>query len=111
MKNQLITLSFLCILLILSSCGEDSCDQQEWIGTWELQGEDSCESGDTTHFPDDILVFEAGSSEDMISLSGNEFQLNENKCSFTEDSITLEISGNQLTLDYGDNCIFMYNKK
>jgi len=111
MKNPLIILTSICLILLFSSCGDDSCVQQDWIGTWELEGNNKCEAGSSSITASDEFEFEAGSTSDKIEAGGQELQLLEENCSITVDEVILTLDGDKLTSDFGEGCVFTYSKK
>jgi len=92
MKNNYTLLMAFAIvaMAVFSSCGDDKCEQEDWIGTYSLNEGQTCT--DTSFTPDATLVIGAGASSTTISIAGEDW-------AFAECSVTDTVSGAVITLD------------
>ena len=112
MKNLFTICCVAALTFGLSSCSsDDSCAQSDWIGTYTLTGNDTCELDATTTITADATVTViAGSSDDKVILAGTEATIDEDNCSLTALFITIKKDGDTLTSDFGEGCVFTYEK-
>lgn len=110
MKKQLFILSSFCLILILLSCGSDTCEQSDWVGQWLVEGENICESGSSSISAPEGFELKAGSSIDFITIEGEEVKINMDNCSFIFDNVTLMLNGNEITTNFNSTCTFTYKR-
>ncbi len=81
--------------LFLSSCGDDTCVQADWIGTYNLvAGTDSCQ--DASVSVADNIIIAAGQTDTSLDFEG--FEVNFTNCTATTFLGTMELDGDKITL-------------
>lgn len=98
--------------LFLISCGgdddDDTCTQEDWIGTYNLvAGTDSCDG--TGPVSPEILIITAGQTDNSISVAG--LEVNFTNCTAMTNSIgNAERKGTRL-IATGGTCEAEYEKQ
>ncbi len=98
----------LCLVSFLASCGGDSCEVADWVGTYTL---DSSECTDPDIEFSQTLTIGTGSTEGTITVDGLEFTPNTENCtiSFLGDSAKLDGGEIKLTVaGDGTTCTATY---
>jgi DeoR/GlpR family transcriptional regulator of sugar metabolism len=98
--------------IFLASCGS-SCEQADWIGTYDLVSEmDTCILDESTTVTfEQTLVVEAGATATTVSIDGTEAPIDEDNCSVTALFITLNKDGDDISSSFGADCNAIYRRR
>ena len=101
------------LAIFISSCGGDSCEQADWLGTYDLISEmDSCILDESTTISfDQVMVVEAGATATAISIDDTEATIDSDNCSVTAIFITLTKDGDEISTSFGPDCDAVYKKR
>lgn len=82
-------------VFLFTSCGDDTCVQADWIGTYNLiAGTDSCQ--DSSLSVADNVIIAAGQTDTSLDFEG--FEVNFTNCTATTFLGTMELDGDKLIL-------------
>jgi len=111
MKRLLTCLLLICIGIIYFQCSSpEECVQIDWIGTYTLSTDKECTLDQTVQGTlefNDVIVIEAGSSQNHILWDGVEVEIFE--CDAEKGNESLYINGNNLDLRNGQ-CSATYQR-
>jgi len=101
--NYLFAISLSCFLL---SCGGDSCEVSDWVGTYTLDAE-SVDCSDTTITFPMTLTIAAGTADSTVTVLGDEFTPNTSNCTVTVGGDVAELDGSEIKFTI-DACTATY---
>jgi len=91
---------------ILASCGSNSCEISDWLGTYTLDMDSVSGCANVTDL-DPTAVIVTGSTEGTINISGVEFNPDSETCKAVNEDLTVELDGDQIKIILGP-CTAIY---
>jgi len=89
----------ICIACFAISCGGDSCEAGDWVGTYTLD-EDSVEGCDSTITFDSTIAFTAA-SDTTVMVSGIEVAPDTENCTIDLGLASAELDGDEVKVSFG----------
>jgi hypothetical protein len=111
MKKSIPLLAFFLFSILFINCGdkEDSCSQEDWLGTYDLVGDAECDFSamGSIVFNSEIVITGASTS---TTITWDGFEENFTDCTASDGIVQLTLNGDTITSRIGE-CTKEYSRR